>query len=75
MLMTTLMIMLFTGIIAWAMAYPILLGCNNLVWGIKGFSMDKTSLEYRKRKKTLRLIAIPLAVLFVVIRSIQLGYI
>ena len=59
-------------LISWFLAYKLLLTINNAIWGYKGFPMDKKSPAYQKRKKLLSLVSIPLAMLFVITRAIQL---
>lgn len=49
-----------------ALTYPILLTINNVIWGYKGISIDKGSPEYRRRKRLLKLISIPIAIFILI---------
>jgi len=48
-------------------SYFILLTINNVIWGYKGIPTDKESPAYRKRKRSLKLISIPLSILVLVV--------
>jgi len=50
-----------------ALSYFVLLTINNIIWGYKGISIDKGSPEYRKRKRLLKIISIPLSILILII--------
>jgi len=50
-----------------ALSYFLLLTVNNVIWGYKGFSMDKKSPQYAKRRRLLKLISIPLAILILIV--------
>ena len=48
-------------------SYFILLTINNVIWGYKGIPTDKESPAYRKRKRSLKLISIPLSILVLLV--------
>jgi ABC-type polysaccharide/polyol phosphate export permease len=48
-------------------SYFILLTISNIIWGYKGIPIDKGSPSYTKRKNLLKLISIPLSILFLVL--------
>lgn len=50
-----------------AFSYFILLTINNVIWGYKGIPTDKESPAYRLRKRSLKLISIPLSILVLVV--------
>jgi hypothetical protein len=45
-----------------ALLYFVLLTINNVIWGYKGISRGKESTEYKKRKRLLKIISIPLSI-------------
>jgi heme/copper-type cytochrome/quinol oxidase subunit 2 len=49
-----------------ALSYFVLLTINNVIWGYKGISRDKESPEYRKRKRLLKIISVPLSILILI---------
>ena len=53
-------------IIISVLSYFLLLTINNVIWGYKGISTDKGSPEYRKRKRLLKIISIPLSILILI---------
>lgn len=54
-------------------SYFIMLGANRLIWDHKGLPTDKASVEYRKRKRLLRILSIPVAIsLFSLLGLVQL---
>ena len=67
MYLISLILAIFIFFILSVFSYVALLSLNNLVWGYKGIPTDKESPAYRKRKRSLKLIAIPLSVLILII--------
>jgi len=63
-------IALFAGVllvlVLSALSYILLLTVNNIIWGYKGIPISKDSPEYRKRKKLLKIISIPLSLLILI---------
>ena len=55
-------VILLDVLLCWALTYVLLLTVNNVIWGYKGISTDDKSVAHRKRKKLLKFISIPLAI-------------
>jgi hypothetical protein len=49
-----------------ALSYFVLLTVNNIISGYRGISVDKGSPEYKKRKRMLKIISIPLSILILI---------
>jgi len=47
--------------------YFLLLGTNNFIWAIKGQSINKGSIAYKKRKRLFKILVVPIAVLLMII--------
>jgi hypothetical protein len=53
---------IFLSIFAcWSLISILLLTINNIIWAYKGISTDNKSPSYKKRKRILKLVSIPLA--------------
>ena len=50
--------------------YFLLLGVNNFIWAVKGLSIEKESLSYKSRKRLFKILAVPIAVLILMVWGI-----
>jgi hypothetical protein len=50
-----------------------LISLNNLFWGYKGSPVDKSTPEYLKRKRTLQIVSVPVALFIIYVMGISLS--
>jgi hypothetical protein len=53
---------LIPALVVSLVVYFLMLFVNNLAWGYKGLSMDKKSPEYKKRKRLLLVLSVPITI-------------